>query len=204
MNKLYLASIVSFLCFSASAEPVTVGGKAICDRTTPRTCRVAWTFDSLQQAAYSVEQFDPKTKRWIPVYGPVTERTGITQEPMTEGSLYRGIACGDKRKCVVTSTIWAPLHPVNTEAMPDSVQRKNGIVMTVSKNVGDYESMRQQYNVYMLTRLLEDVDNWTIMPPMTSPPQDPLTSPPEWIDDDFIHFAVYGQYEGARNAKSVP
>jgi hypothetical protein len=128
-------------------------------------------------------------------------------ESVSQGEIYNAIACVDGKDeptCVSSSVVWAPLHPANSEEMPPTLERKNGVVMFITKE-SDYEGQRQQYNVYRLIQYLENIEDPSSLPAMTfvAPLKDPTDTEPEWLYDDLIQNPAYETYEAFRRGDSL-
>jgi hypothetical protein len=179
------------------ANAAEVTGTATCDRSTPKVCRISWTFPVENGALYSVEQFDEKAREWNRIYGPVSTPTSSTKDPVPEGSWYRALACVGEIVCTGSTVVWAPIHPKSVDEIPEVVSTSDGGRYHVTKQ-GNYEEQRQQYNAYKHVQMLGSVKDWSVMPPMTTPiVKDPISdSPPEWMDDDLIQSRVHKDYEG--------
>jgi hypothetical protein len=90
--------------------------------------------------------------------------------------------------------------------IPGVVHDKNGVPMYVSKD-GSLTGQKQQYNLYLLVRLMDGVSDMRSMPPMTAPrfgldmpPQRVLT---EGTVDDLIEQNAFAMYEARRTGEPV-
>lgn len=186
---------------SSSEQPVR--GTTTCDQSAGGgSCRIAWEFPETSHAFYFIEAMDPESSTWHRVAGPLSARSGVTEETMLEGRLYRTVACEDPlgtRSCVGSTAVWALFHPMSADAIPRSVDDKRGVPMMVSKSTTDLKSQMHVYNVYLVRRLLNGVADVRSMPPMSAP-RFGLEVPIERVlteatHDEIVGHDVYRHYE---------
>jgi hypothetical protein len=175
-----------------------------CERSTrDDRCRIVWIVSAPERAYYWIEGMDPESSVWRRMIGPVSSRSAVSEAPLVDGRLYRVVACDDDtgtRSCVSSKVLWAPLK-TEVDAIPSIVEDKRGVKMFVSKKSSAF-GQHQQYNMYMLMRLMSGVADMRSMPPMT-PPRFGLDVPDETLfaeatQDEIIHQTVYSWYEARR------
>lgn len=206
MSNALLAPVMLVVACAFAAASAGETATAVCESSSHGgPCKIAWNFTEVPGAEYWVEQFDPESEGWDRVYGPASHPSGTTEKPVPDGFLYRVVACTDQsgpNACTTSSVHWAPVHPTNADAIPELI-KKDGDKwgMQVGKNLS-FEGQRQQYNVYLLMLLVESIDDWSSLPPMTEPPvtpESPESRQATATYDDRIHHAVYGIYTDARS-----
>jgi hypothetical protein len=169
-------------------------------------CRIAWEIPASARKFYWMEEMEPEQSSWHRLFRLPT-RAGITESKLQGGRLYRVIACEDAagtQSCSSSQVVWAPFQALNVDSIPDVVHTKQGEKMLVGKRNG-LQSQNQQYNLYLLVRLMSGADGWT-MPPMR-PSRFPLgtttamLSAAKATSDDALELFVYGEYEAWRTSK---
>ncbi|HSC06016.1 MAG TPA: hypothetical protein VLD59_04255 [Steroidobacteraceae bacterium] len=90
--------------------------------------------------------------------------------------------------------------------IPSVVHDKKGVPMYVNKD-GSLMGQKQQYNLYLLVRLMLGISDMRSMPPMTAP-HFGLDIPPERVltegtVDDLIEQNAFAMYEARRAGEPV-
>ena len=192
------------ICQFAFAEPPLRSGVADCDRTDHgRSCTLGWNFSADPRAHYRVQRLNTKPQEWIntEILDDDPYANGV---PVDAGHLYRVAACDDKaatKNCAYSTVQWAIERPTREE-MPDYLLDGNGVKMVISKT-DDLLSQTDQYNVYRLTQLLDDVADARTLPRMTKPRVSDLDTPTlddSVTDDDMILASIYHNYQIRRKS----
>ena len=215
MYRLLLALVVLALSRPAVPGPPSdaedsVSGTTTCDSSdNTGLCRIAWNIHAATRTFHWIEEMDPETSTWRRISGPVSARSGITEEPVLGGRLYRVVACEDPtgaKECIGSTVLWAPFQPKSADAIPSFLDDKRGVRMFVSKNLS-LEEQNQQYNAYLLVRLMNGVTDMRAMPPMTVPRFGPVVPDEvllaEGTNDDIIQQTLYAMYEARRTSKAA-
>jgi len=192
------------ICQVGLTEPPLKSGVADCDRTDHgRICKLGWNFSGDPRQHYRVQRLTTKPQEWVDteILNANPYATGI---PVDGGYLYRVAACDDKaaiKNCVYSTVQWAIARPT-PEEMPDYLLDGNGVKMVISKT-DDLLSQTDQYNVYRLTQLLDDIADVRLLSPMTKPRVSDVDMPTlddSVTDDDMIFASIYHNYEIRRKA----
>lgn len=202
-NTLSGLTIVLF-CHVALAEPPLQSGVADCDRSVHgRACMLGWNFSGDPRPHYRVQRLTTKPQQWVNTE-ILSSDPYATGRPVEGGNLYRVAACDDKastRNCIYSSVQWAIERPTREE-MPDYLLDGNGVKMVISKT-DDLLSQTDQYNVYRLTQLLDEVADVHLLPPMTKPRisnPDTVVLDESVTEDEMIFTSIYHNYEMRRKA----
>ncbi len=192
------------ICQFAFAEPPLQSGVADCDRNFHgRACMLGWNFSGDPRPHYRVQRLNTKPQEWINTE-ILNDDPYANGAPVDGGHLYRVAACDDKtatKNCVYSTVQWAIKRPTREE-MPDYLLDGNGVKMVISKT-DDLLSQTDQYNVYRLTQLLDDVADARSLPPMTKPRVSDQESPAlddSVTDDDMIFASIYHNYQIRRKS----
>jgi hypothetical protein len=153
---------------------------------------------------------EPEHSAWTRLF-TVPARAGTSEHEMLGGRLYRVLTCADAsgtKSCVSSQVVWAPFQAMSKDAIPDVVLDKNGGRMLVSKNLS-MAAQNQQYNVYLLQRMMTGIMDMRSMPPMRLPRFSFDATVQELLDgkatrDEIIDLVVYRQYEGRRSGIKRP
>lgn len=198
------ALTILLCCHLALAGPPQQSGVADCDRADHgRACRLGWNFSADPRPYYRVQRLTTEPPEWAntEILSGDPYAIGLRVEA---GHLYRVVACDDRastRNCVYSSVQWAIERPTR-EDMPDYLLDGNGVKMVISKT-DDLLSQTDQYNVYRLTQLLDNVTNADLLLPMTKPRiSNPYTAvlDESVTDDEMIFTSIYHNYELRRKA----
>ena len=165
-----------------------------CESAGSGLCRIAWDFPATSRAFYWIEAMDPESSTWRRVAGPFSTRSGVTEDTMAEGRLYRTVGCADAlgtRSCLSSTVVWALFHPESVDAVPEFVDDKRGHKMVVGKKDGP-GTQKHVYNLYLMTRLWNGVEDKRSMPSMT---EVPFGSFEQATLDEVIQHDLYQHYE---------
>jgi len=162
-------------------------------------CLTAWDFTATPRAFHWVQRFVPNeigNYGWQPIAGPFAGVTGVTDESMEEGFLYRVVGCKDKTgstDCVGSTVYWAPLRPKSIDEIPERIDTPHAYYKP-RLGPGWLEQVIA-YNRAMLKKVVYSID-MSSMPPMTALPFDDLRYLPDGIDleDASIDFNVNSAY----------
>ena len=185
-------------------------GATACDSDGDGFCRLTWNVPSGSYGSFWVEEMDPETSFWRRLPKPLPARSGTTPERVQDGRLYRVVACQDASgsgPCTSSTVQWAPFKPMSADSIPELVDNKRGGKMLVSKK-SHIKSQAQQYNVYLVERLLNGIEDMRSMPPMTPPRfghdvsnETLVKLATEW---EIIDNTVHGIYEARRGMTREP
>jgi len=190
------------LALTASAEPPTSSGELKCDRAAKSSeCRLTWNMTDTARAYYQLQTYSTKHDGWKKVGKPRTNGYTTLNRTVRGGRLYRVVACDDKavsENCASSTVHWVLAKPP-TDRIPDTVIDKSGTAMTVSKDE-DRWSQLDQYNVYLLVQLVEQIDDLASMPAMTRPgiATDSPVVDESLTNDEQIYGSIYHNYEAMR------
>jgi hypothetical protein len=183
---------------AARRAPAKELGSSNCseDGSQPAACQVAWSWRIAPRAYAWIQQFDPSTREWLSVAVAPATRSGVSQDAVEDGHLYRVMGCDDPQgseRCASTTVFWAPYRPATVNDIPEVVVDRYGGQHTVSKNT-PYEAQIAEYNVYQLMLHLEGLDR-SVMPAMTRPKPETM---PDWSVWDTVNYNIHNVYEGYR------
>jgi hypothetical protein len=175
-----------------------VEGTAACRESNaqPAACFVSWAWQESPRAYEWIQQFDPATRSWRTLAVAPVARTGVSQDTVEDGFLYRVLGCDDPRgasRCSTTSVFWAPYRPATVNDIPEVVVDRYGGRQAVAKNV-PYDAQVAEYNVYQLMVQLDGLDR-SVLPAMTRPRAE---SDPDWSVWDTVSYNIHNVYEGYR------
>lgn len=197
-----LASILLLAAWPANAEPPLTSGELNCDSVTGSDgCRLAWNMTATPRAYYQLQRYSVRQRGWKNRGGPDREAYATRTGKAHGGSLYRVLACDDKhahRNCVSSTVHWVLAMPSAAD-IPESVPQMSGQAMTISREA-DLLTQLDQYNVYLLVQLLEQIDDLASMPAMTRPliSSDSAVIDDSLTGDEQIYGSVYHNYEAMR------
>jgi hypothetical protein len=206
-QRTFIAGLLLFAaCVSNAADDTVVTeGIATCRATSaqPAECLVEWTWRRAPRTYGWIQQFDRATARWHTMSLVSSARSGVSQDTVEDGHLYRVLGCDDVRGahgsapsgCSTTSVFWAPYRFATVNDIPEVVADRYGSRHTVSKNL-PYEAQIAQYNVYQLMLHLEGLDR-SGLPAMTPPRPETVA---DWSVWDTVAYNVHTLYEGYRRA----
>jgi hypothetical protein len=210
-TKLKRVLLLTAMLAVAVAAPRTesVAGTVACESDADRGCRIVWNVSGVSARSVWLEELNPESSVWHRV-APLGRASGITDETVAGGRLYRTIACDEPTEtnsCVPSTVFWAPFQAPNVEAIPAIVENKQGLKMYVSKS-SPLSVQNLQYNVYLLERLMSGLDDATMrsMPPMTNPRLGPDVSPELFMKatkDERIQHHIYKMYDARRASKAA-
>jgi hypothetical protein len=207
LHTFRLTSIACLLLGAASVadagQDAATEGTANCRATSaqPAACLVEWTWQKSPRAYGSVQQFDPSIRRWRTIADAPATRSGVSQDTVEDGYLYRVLGCDDVRgaeasassSCSTTTVFWAPYRPATVNDIPEVVADRYGSRQTVSKKLS-YDVQVTQYNGYQLILHLEGLDR-SVLPAMTPPRPETV---PDWTVWDTVAYNVHNLYEAYR------
>ena len=83
----------------AAEDAVPTEGAASCRASSeqPADCVVEWTWRRAPRAYGWIQQFDHASARWRSVSLAPSSRSGVSQETVEDGHLYRVLGCDDPR-----------------------------------------------------------------------------------------------------------
>jgi hypothetical protein len=148
---------------------------------------------------YTVEKLNPDSGRWNIIHAKDAMHLSA-RRPVQGGHLYRVRGCnGGSRRfatdCVSSRVVWAPVY-LPEQQIPHEVIDGSGQVMTVDKSA-PYEEQIEQYNVYVLVRLLGSSSvNLAELPPMAEFGEDDTWDDGEWTAAEALQHAIYLNYSG--------
>lgn len=184
---------------TTSARPSAVS-EARCKASLANTaCELEWDFSAVPRMHYTVERLDPDTGRWQAVHRADAMRlTG--SETLSGGALHRVRGCNSPEpgvldSCVSSDVVWSPVH-VGKNQIPPEVVGADGVVMSVDKSASVEEQL-EQYNVYLLVRLLGNgrVD-LARLPAMTEVSERELWIDGEWSPAQAMQRSLFLNYSG--------
>jgi hypothetical protein len=192
------------ICQAGLAEPPLHSGVADCDRSGHgRACMLGWNFSEDPHPHYRVQRLTTRPQQWVNTE-VMSGDPYATGDSVEGGYLYRVAACDDRastKNCSYSTVQWAIERPTQEE-IPDYLLDGDGVKMEISKS-DDLLSQTDQYNVYRLIQLLDDVDDVHSLPPMTEPRVSNVDTPTlddSVTDDDMIFASIYHNYEMRRKA----
>ncbi len=197
-----LAPILLFAAWPAIAEPPLNSGEIDCDRSAASDgCRLAWNMTATPRESYQLQSYSIRQRGWKNVGGPSREAYATRQAGAPGGTLYRVLACDDRpagKHCVGSTVHWVLAKP-KPKDIPESMPQQSGQAMTISKGADELTQL-DQYNVYLLVQLLEQIDDLASMPAMTRPlvSSDSTVIDESLTDDDQIYGSIYHNYEAMR------
>ena len=185
---------------TADAEPPLNPGELACD-SSRGGCRLAWNMTGAAHGNYQLQTYSVKNGGWKNVGKAGMESYTTLEKKVRGGRLYRVLACDDSRagaNCTSSTVHWV-LDKPSTVEIPEQVFDKAGTPMLISKDE-DRLSQLDQHNVYLLVRLLEQIDDLAAMPPMTRPrlAGESMVIDETLTDDDQIYGSIYHNYEAQR------
>lgn len=174
--------------FQTGANAAEKLGSASCYRTTPGgACAAVWDFSSVPRSFFFVEKFEYENEKtsWQRVEGPASNAKGVSVKNVDGGYLYRVVGCADKTgtvNCAGSTAFWAPSRPANLDDIPDEIRGPTGYYLRDRGHSRELQIL--DYNVALISKLIDTVD-MSAMPPMTNLPfSDLLSLPPEILQED--------------------
>lgn len=184
------ALVIAFM--SLLIANAAVSGEVRCvQQTIDDKCKLTWDFSTTPKAMYRIERLDPLSGKWNDVSTVELLTSGSTA--VDGGSLYhvRGCNIGSKgavADCAASNVVWVPVFPEEKD-VPSEVVGIHGETMSISKDA-DLAMQTEQYNVYLLVRLLDMVD-LASLPPMLEVTAQDILADGKWTLSEGMQRSFY-------------